>query len=599
MTTLGPTFAMIKGEPINVLDYGADPTGSADSTTAIQTAFQKGTHIYFPKGTYKVTQVGQIILDATTADSASITGQDAIINASSITATTVGNVIQINGNTSLKLYIANIQINGNYQDTSVQATDATTGLRITVADELDIENITIQDFSFNNLTIATLDVYPTINPAIVSRGSIRNCKFYRAMYSNLNVYGNKYEISNIESTYAGRPGLGINYGGYGVNAQGFYITIKDSNFENNGRYNIDVRNAQNVLVDGNNCYAAGWYHVNAYNEIDVKAFSSGRFVNNTFDGAGVSAGGIKAGAVNSSSTVDVREVVVINNTFRNLYSTAEGYGVVISCDNTHRPLKVLINDNIFYSNSIAGKAIEISNNTTNTQIDYVEILGNYIKDSSYISSGGAYNVNIANNYIESNNVVYTTGIYVAPNFGLGLMAIVKNNILQTTNDSFFTNAVDVEAFVNQDVSDNYVNGREFGSPQSVTKVFSISGTGASTNFATIEGNGAVVGLKINWMASTGTSTSTTVETGECILSTTILGPSATPVLPSTSPYTIPQIATSKTVGTTYTLSTSFVATITGSTVVLSATATTNSGGTIVVNATISAILNVDGIITTL
>jgi polygalacturonase len=32
------TYSMIQGTPANVLDFGADPTGSADSTTAIQAA---------------------------------------------------------------------------------------------------------------------------------------------------------------------------------------------------------------------------------------------------------------------------------------------------------------------------------------------------------------------------------------------------------------------------------------------------------------------------------------------------------------------------------------------------------------------------------
>ena len=51
------SFAMIKGAAINILDYGADPTGVADSTAAIQSAINaaegaKGS-IYMPTGIYK------------------------------------------------------------------------------------------------------------------------------------------------------------------------------------------------------------------------------------------------------------------------------------------------------------------------------------------------------------------------------------------------------------------------------------------------------------------------------------------------------------------------------------------------------------------
>lgn len=52
------TFSMIEGAPFNVLDYGADPTGVADSTQAIIDALTAGGSncaIYLPTGTYKVT----------------------------------------------------------------------------------------------------------------------------------------------------------------------------------------------------------------------------------------------------------------------------------------------------------------------------------------------------------------------------------------------------------------------------------------------------------------------------------------------------------------------------------------------------------------
>lgn len=52
------SFSMIAGATINVLDYGADPTGATSSTSAIIAALAAGGSncaIYFPRGTYKVT----------------------------------------------------------------------------------------------------------------------------------------------------------------------------------------------------------------------------------------------------------------------------------------------------------------------------------------------------------------------------------------------------------------------------------------------------------------------------------------------------------------------------------------------------------------
>lgn len=48
------SYSMIDGAPINVLDYGADPTGVADSAAAIQAAIDTTLPLYFPEGTYKV-----------------------------------------------------------------------------------------------------------------------------------------------------------------------------------------------------------------------------------------------------------------------------------------------------------------------------------------------------------------------------------------------------------------------------------------------------------------------------------------------------------------------------------------------------------------
>ena len=56
------TYSMIDGAVVNVLDYGADPTGSADSTTAIQNAINAAVQktVYLPSGTYKISAPIQI-----------------------------------------------------------------------------------------------------------------------------------------------------------------------------------------------------------------------------------------------------------------------------------------------------------------------------------------------------------------------------------------------------------------------------------------------------------------------------------------------------------------------------------------------------------
>jgi hypothetical protein len=54
-TTAGVTPVNYGYVPGDVRRYGADPTGSADSTTAIQNALNVVQPVYLPTGNYKIT----------------------------------------------------------------------------------------------------------------------------------------------------------------------------------------------------------------------------------------------------------------------------------------------------------------------------------------------------------------------------------------------------------------------------------------------------------------------------------------------------------------------------------------------------------------
>lgn len=61
MSLTKATYSMIEGAAANILDFGADPTGVADSTAAIQAAQQASKYVYCPPGQYSV--VGLRIYD--------------------------------------------------------------------------------------------------------------------------------------------------------------------------------------------------------------------------------------------------------------------------------------------------------------------------------------------------------------------------------------------------------------------------------------------------------------------------------------------------------------------------------------------------------
>jgi hypothetical protein len=98
MSLTKATYSMIQGAVTNVLDYGADSTGVADSTSAIQAAInatRTGT-VYFPKGNYKVTDTINIGTDGTTTSVNLVGAQPyapmaGFVWASIIDASTLGN----------------------------------------------------------------------------------------------------------------------------------------------------------------------------------------------------------------------------------------------------------------------------------------------------------------------------------------------------------------------------------------------------------------------------------------------------------------------------------------------------------------------------
>jgi hypothetical protein len=63
-STTARTLANRFADVVNVLDFGADPTGVADSTSNFQLAATIGGHIFVPKGTYKI--IGQVVFGSNT-----------------------------------------------------------------------------------------------------------------------------------------------------------------------------------------------------------------------------------------------------------------------------------------------------------------------------------------------------------------------------------------------------------------------------------------------------------------------------------------------------------------------------------------------------
>ncbi len=105
MTLTKTSYSMISGAAANVLDFGADSTGTNDSSAAIQAALDQQGSIYIPDGTYKISA------DLTIKSYTSVQfGQKAIFKAGA------NNITFFKSNSTTNAYqvqIHNAQLDGN------------------------------------------------------------------------------------------------------------------------------------------------------------------------------------------------------------------------------------------------------------------------------------------------------------------------------------------------------------------------------------------------------------------------------------------------------------------------------------------------------
>lgn len=118
MSLTKASYSMVNGSPINALDFGADPTGTADSTAAIQNAINSavstGNRLRIPAGNYKVTALSYTFT-ATTSLIIEGDGQQATFLTQTGTSATPVLLLTESSGVSGNIYweIRDIQIAGN------------------------------------------------------------------------------------------------------------------------------------------------------------------------------------------------------------------------------------------------------------------------------------------------------------------------------------------------------------------------------------------------------------------------------------------------------------------------------------------------------
>lgn len=138
------SYSMINGSPINVLDFGADASGTNDSTSAIQNAINlaqtNNASVYLPSGTYKITDT----LVISSAICFYGNGNTTKLKMYSDTVKPVIYYGPVNNNTDFRNgYFGDLQIYGN------EGSAACDGIYTRTAD---VNSVVAQN-QFNNITI--------------------------------------------------------------------------------------------------------------------------------------------------------------------------------------------------------------------------------------------------------------------------------------------------------------------------------------------------------------------------------------------------------------------------------------------------------------
>ena len=447
------TYSMIEGASLNVLDFGADPTGVADSAAAIQAAVDAadGNYVFLPEGTYRITQSITRLTSTT----------DTYVNGMKLVGEGRNTVIQIDTNnipallwdvgytptgttTGTLKFTRDSEVN-NLRIVQTAGKTGCDGMKLTAAWNLRMRNVWIEGMSGKAINVPyRSDIYAAVSDYWQCFCfDIEQCKFSES--GSWGVYfggGQSPGLWSIrQSTIANNAGGGI----YCTQGQ---FECTDNLIVGNGTYGtssggmfMDVAEGpQYVAYIARNEFDTNYnWHFNGYRLTSCKV-EQNRFLSSTFDattgGSIVTTGGYMRPAVHLSlGTGATAGYYPINSVFQqNFHRSTATSAVAVYCYSTGGALNcnsfinnqmdagsnssgisrytgtvltegtnTVIHDNVAlygqpYFRAISSSATSIPNTGTATTVVF---------DSVVISGGG---------YSDSLNT--STGVFTAPEAGL-------------------------------------------------------------------------------------------------------------------------------------------------------------------------------------
>ena len=342
------SYSMINSAPVSVIDYGADASGTTDSTSAIQAAINTGLSVFFPKGTYRITS-----LSIASRSNVSYFGYN------DVTITNVGATTPSDGLVVLSGTISQIEFSGLkfVGDGTINAYN----YGISCASGQTISQVTFRDLHFYNVRLGlglNADTGGTFANSVVD-----SCVFDTMVGETAgNGYGiicpNAFGTIITDCTFinVGRHDVYVGRGGYVTVANCYFKDHRKSTYTGNPRAAVQIsRNVQYVVVTGcifTNFYDGAVQIAHATGEAgDCKNITVS---NCMFDGPLNVVPAIYLGEQAEPTTQFTRNITIVNNQFNGseLYE-----GPFISATNGNQ---IIIKDNQFTLTDITANTSIIS-----------------------------------------------------------------------------------------------------------------------------------------------------------------------------------------------------------------------------------------------
>lgn len=240
MSLTKATYSMIEGAVANVLDFGADPTGATDSSTAFQAAGATGKTIFVPKGLYQASfglRNSQIIFGEGARNQSRIIPPAGATYVIAVAPNSLG--------TSSKqhcqirdLSIENINSVANCVGVFFSATDVTE-----INDNHFVENVYIDGFSKGIYVTGRLILSTFINVEITDCTKAFHVISDPANYAfNLNTFIMCRYVNSVEE--------GVNITGYNIANKFISCNVEGNNTANAvGIAGMYVENAEGLFLD--------------------------------------------------------------------------------------------------------------------------------------------------------------------------------------------------------------------------------------------------------------------------------------------------------------------------------------------------------------